>query len=78
MYIVATCCMAKGHSSAVIVLSHLEMAWFSVERAAAHSVPFERQLGHFFTGLTPLKLSCWFLLSIAFWNVLERNAPLSA
>jgi hypothetical protein len=34
--------MAKGHSSAVIGLSHLEIAWFSIERAAEHSVPFER------------------------------------
>jgi hypothetical protein len=39
LYIVAECCMAKGHSSAVIVLFYLEIAWFSIECAAAHSVP---------------------------------------
>jgi hypothetical protein len=71
--------MAKGHSSDVIVLSHLEMAWFSIECAAARSVPFEcstRPFCHW--AFTPLKLRCCFLLSIAFWNVSERNAPLSA
>jgi hypothetical protein len=71
--------MAKGHSSAVIFLSHIEIAWFSIERAAAHSVPFERSTRSFcHWAFTPLKLRYWFLLSIAFWNVSERNAPLSA
>jgi hypothetical protein len=33
--------MAKGHSSAVIVLSHCEIAWFSIDCDAAHSVPVD-------------------------------------
>jgi hypothetical protein len=49
--------MAKGHSSAVIVLSHLEIAWFIIERAAVHSVPFERSTRPFcHWAFTQLKL----------------------
>jgi hypothetical protein len=76
---VAACCMAKFLSSGVIVLSHFEIAWFSIERAAAHSVLFDLSTSPFcHCVFTPLKLSFWFLLSVYFWNVLVRTAPLSA
>jgi hypothetical protein len=49
--------MAKGHSSAVIVLSHFEIAWFSIDRAAAHCVPLDLSARPFCPcAFTPLKL----------------------
>jgi hypothetical protein len=48
---VAACCMVKGQSSGVIVLSHFEIAWLSTDRAAVHIVPFDRSkklFCHFF------------------------------
>jgi hypothetical protein len=61
LQIAAACCMAKGHSSAVIVLSHYEIAWFSIDRAAAPSVPFDLSPSPFYHCVfTPLKLSRWF------------------
>jgi hypothetical protein len=38
---VAACFMKKCHSSAVMVLSHFEIAWFGIDRAAAHIIPFD-------------------------------------
>jgi hypothetical protein len=58
LYIVDACCMAKGHNSAVIVLYHFEIAWFSIDPSAAHSAPLDlstRQFCH--CVFMPLKLS---------------------
>jgi polyferredoxin len=64
---VADCWMAKGQSSGVIVLSYFEIAWLSIDHAAAQSVSFERSKRPFcYAALTPLNMSFWFLLSIAF------------
>jgi hypothetical protein len=71
--------MAKCHDSAVMVLSHFEIAWFSIERAATHIVPFDLSTSPFFQfAFTPLKLIICFLLSMSFGNFLARNAPLLA
>jgi hypothetical protein len=71
--------MAKGHSSAVMVLSRFEIAWFSIDRAAAHSVPFDLSIRTFcHCVFRPLKISRWFLLSMAFWNLSVGKALLSA
>jgi hypothetical protein len=67
LYIVVACCMSKGHSSAVIVSSHIEIAWFSIERDVAHNVPLDSSMRLFCPcAFTPLKLMRWFLLSVAF------------
>jgi hypothetical protein len=39
--------MAKGRSSDAIVFSHFEIAWFNIERDAAHSVPFDLSTNRF-------------------------------
>jgi hypothetical protein len=71
--------MAKGHSSAVMVLFHFETAWFSIDRDAAHSVPFDLLTSPFcHCAFTPLKFSRWFLFLMSFWDVSVRKAPLFA
>jgi hypothetical protein len=71
--------MTEGRSSSVIVLSHLEVAQFSIELAAAHSVLIDLSTSQFcHCACTPLKLSFCFLLLISFWKVSVQNAPLSA
>jgi hypothetical protein len=68
--------MAKCHSSAVMVLSHFEIAWFSFDCAAAHIVLFNLSTSMFYhCAFTPLKLSLWFLFSMSFWNVLVTMRP---
>jgi hypothetical protein len=71
--------MAKDHSSAVMVLSHFEIAWFRIDRAVAHNVLFNLSTNPFcHCAFTPLKFSRCFLFLMSFWNVSLWNAPLSA
>jgi hypothetical protein len=67
---VAACWMAKGQSSGVIVLSHFEIAWLSIDRAVAQSVPCDRSTRPFcHCELTPLKFIFCFLWFFFFFVI---------